>query len=58
MVDKKYHIQVNVKKPDGSYYNSWVFYSKYKTAKQALNAIRDLRRNSYNWRWRIKIKNK
>jgi hypothetical protein len=56
MVNKKYHIQCNVKKPDGSYYYIWSPYSRYKTAKQVLNAIKDLRRNNYNWRWRIKIK--
>ena len=57
MINKKYHIQVNIKKPDGSYYDIWITWRRYKTAKQVLNAIKDLRRNNYNWRWRIQIKN-
>ena len=67
--EKIYHLQCKIPlnrahkgQPDDVYYhpNFWGRYSGYRTSKQAINAIKAMRRNNITswglpWKWRIKI---
>lgn len=71
--EKKYHIQCLVPVNMGTFdrvtckyitddviYRKWIRWTGYRTARQALNAIRDLRKQNmknwgYPWKFRIKI---
>lgn len=55
--DKIYHVEcLCCIKICGETRCNWIRWSGYRKAKQALDAIRDIRRNTPNWKFRIKIR--
>ncbi len=60
-IEKIYEVRCNIPMyNDGTKYYGFGYYKSYRTAKQALNAIRDFRKQNITssgrpWKWKIEI---